>query len=160
MKVLIVDDERGARVNVRHLLREHGLTDCLAADGGERAVRVIVEDRPELLYLDVDMPEVDGFEVIRRVGPERMPEVVFLTAWRPSPSQGADLRWCGRSTFTWSSGTTPTETETNAVGREPVEPVHPGCAVTFGRRPVHGAASSSWAASWNSVASSANRPTN
>ncbi|HZJ53211.1 MAG TPA: response regulator [Myxococcaceae bacterium] len=119
MKVLIVDDERGARVNVRHPLREHDLTDCLEADGGERAVRVIVEDRPELLFLDVDMPEVDGFEVIRRVGPERMPEVVFLTAWRPSPSQGADLRWCGRSTFTWSSGTTPTETETNAVDGNP-----------------------------------------
>ena len=38
MKVLIVDDERGTRVNVRHLLREQGLTDCLEADGGERAV--------------------------------------------------------------------------------------------------------------------------
>jgi two-component system, LytTR family, response regulator len=81
MRVLIVDDERGARVNVRHLLREYGLTDCLEADGGERAARSIVEDRPELLFLDVDMPEVDGFEVIRRVGPERMPEVVFLTAY-------------------------------------------------------------------------------
>ena len=81
MRVLIVDDERAARVNVRHLLREHGLTHCLEADGGERAVRSIVDERPELVFLDVDMPEVDGFEVIRRVGPETMPDVVFLTAY-------------------------------------------------------------------------------
>jgi two-component system LytT family response regulator len=44
-------------------------------------VRSIAEERPELVFLDVDMPEVDGFEVIRRVGPEVMPDVVFLTAY-------------------------------------------------------------------------------
>lgn len=81
MKVLIVDDERAARVNVRHLLAEHGVADAAEAGGGEQAVRSILEDRPELVFLDVDMPEVDGFEVIRRVGPETMPDVVFLTAY-------------------------------------------------------------------------------
>src|SRR5215470_12949480 len=81
MKVLIVDDERAARVNVRYLLAEHGVADAVEAGGGEHAVRSILEDRPELVFLDVDMPEVDGFEVIRRVGPEAMPDVVFLTAY-------------------------------------------------------------------------------
>src|SRR5215470_8483780 len=81
MKVLIVDDERAARVNVRFLLSEHGVDDAAEAGGGELAVRTILEEHPDLVFLDVDMPEVDGFEVIRRVGPEAMPDVVFLTAY-------------------------------------------------------------------------------
>ncbi len=87
MKVLIVDDERAARVNVRHLLAEHGVADAAEAGGGEQAVRSILEDRPELVFLDIDMPEVDGFKVIRRVGPKTMPDVVFLTRTTPSRSR-------------------------------------------------------------------------
>jgi two-component system LytT family response regulator len=82
LRVLIVDDERAARVNVRHLLGVHPrVSDCREADGGEAAIRAIGEAPPDLIFLDVDMPEVGGFDVIRRVGPARMPDVIFLTAY-------------------------------------------------------------------------------
>jgi two-component system LytT family response regulator len=82
LRVLIVDDERAARINVRHLLRPHvEVTECREADGGEAAVVRIVEARPDLVFLDVEMPEIGGFDVIRQIGPDRMPAVIFLTAY-------------------------------------------------------------------------------
>jgi len=82
MKILIVDDERASRTNVRHLLASHSqVTECLDASGGEEAVQAILQGAPDLVFLDVEMPEVGGFDVIRAVGPERMPEVIFLTAY-------------------------------------------------------------------------------
>jgi two-component system LytT family response regulator len=82
MKILIVDDERASRSNVRHLLASHPqVAECLDASGGEEAVRTILQAGPDLVFLDVEMPEVGGFDVIRNVGPERMPDVIFLTAY-------------------------------------------------------------------------------
>jgi two-component system LytT family response regulator len=81
LDVLVVDDERRALQNLEHLIRREpdvrGLSLC---DRGDEAVARILRDRPDLLFLDVQMPEVDGFEVVRRVGVERMPPVVFVTA--------------------------------------------------------------------------------
>jgi two-component system, LytTR family, response regulator len=82
MRILIVDDERASRVNVRALLQSHEqVTECIEASAGDEAVRAILEEATDLVFLDVEMPEVGGFEVIRRVGPERMPDVIFLTAY-------------------------------------------------------------------------------
>jgi len=50
-------------------------------DGGEEAVDVIQAVSPDLVLLDIQMPEVDGFEVVRAVGAERMPAVIFVTAF-------------------------------------------------------------------------------
>ena len=79
--LLIVDDEPLAREGLRLLLA--GDPDVGAvheARDGREAVAALCEMRPDLVFLDVQMPEMDGFAVVREVGPERMPAVVFVTA--------------------------------------------------------------------------------
>lgn len=85
LRVLIVDDEPLARRGMRQLLERGGDTDLLVVGecaDGRAAVDAIAATRPppDLVLLDVQMPEMDGFEVLRAVGPERMPCVVFVTA--------------------------------------------------------------------------------
>jgi two-component system LytT family response regulator len=82
LRVLVVDDEPLARSGVRGLLARDPELEVVgeAADGRE-AVDAILSAKPDLVFLDVQMPEMDGFEVLRRVGPGRMPAVVFVTAF-------------------------------------------------------------------------------
>jgi two-component system LytT family response regulator len=80
--VLIVDDESLARRRMRALLA--GVTDVTIlgeCETGRQAVSAIRELGPDLVFLDVQMPELDGFDVIAEVGPERMPPVIFVTAF-------------------------------------------------------------------------------
>lgn len=81
VRVLIVDDEPLARRGLRRMVEQ---CDGFAVSGecgsGRDAIRAIRESDPDLVLLDIDMPEVDGFEVIRRVGPDAMPLVVFASA--------------------------------------------------------------------------------
>jgi two-component system LytT family response regulator len=82
LRVLVVDDEPLARDCVRLALGK--LPDVVVAGecaGGEEAVRAIAECRPDVVLLDVQMPGLDGFGVVERVGPDRMPPVVFVTAY-------------------------------------------------------------------------------
>lgn len=80
--VLVVDDEPAARRGVRQLLAAFPdfriIGEC--RDGSE-ALAAIDALHPDVVFLDIQMPEVDGFEVIRRRTPQRMPAVVFLTAY-------------------------------------------------------------------------------
>jgi two-component system OmpR family response regulator len=78
--LLIVDDEENLRSMLAAALRHHGFTVTAAANGRE-ALRIVAEARPDLVVLDVMMPELDGFEVCRRLRADgdRTP-VVFLTA--------------------------------------------------------------------------------
>lgn len=81
LQVLLVDDEPAANVLLRTLLKRH--PDVLVvgeAEGGREAIAAIGELVPDLVFLDVQMPMVDGFAVVRAVGPGRMPGVVFVTA--------------------------------------------------------------------------------
>jgi two-component system LytT family response regulator len=81
IRTLIVDDEPVARQGVRRLLASDAGIDIVGEAGnGVEAVRLIHELRPDLLFLDVQMPELNGFEVIARVGVDAMPIVVFVTA--------------------------------------------------------------------------------
>lgn len=81
IRIVLVDDEPLARHGVRLLLSED--PDLLvvgeAADG-PAAVEAIRTLAPDLILLDVQMPGMDGFEVLREVGPAHMPAVVFITA--------------------------------------------------------------------------------
>ena len=82
MRVLIADDEGPARQRIRQLLRKEPGLDILAevADGLETVDRIL-NDRPDLVFLDIEMPELSGFGVLERVGPEHMPATVFTTAY-------------------------------------------------------------------------------
>jgi two-component system LytT family response regulator len=78
---LIVDDEPLAREGLRMLLStDPEIAAILEARNGREAVAAIRNSRPDLVFLDVQMPEMDGFEVVREVGAERMPPAVFVTA--------------------------------------------------------------------------------
>lgn len=81
LRVLIVDDEPLARELVREVLAPLAPVRIVGECGdGLTAVREIARLEPDLVLLDVQMPEVDGFGVLRRVGPNAMPEVIFVTA--------------------------------------------------------------------------------
>lgn len=82
MRVLIVDDEALARRRMRSLLA--GVPDIAIVgecETGAQAVTAIRDLQPDLVFLDVQMPELDGFDVIESVGPEKMPPVIFVTAF-------------------------------------------------------------------------------
>ncbi len=81
LTTLIVDDEPLAREGLRALLsKDSEVTAIREARNGREAVEAIREGRPDLVLLDVQMPEMDGFGVVRAVGAESMPGVVFVTA--------------------------------------------------------------------------------
>jgi two-component system LytT family response regulator len=81
LRVLVVDDEPPARQRVADLLaRRPGVEVALAADGRD-AIEAILTDRPQLVFLDIQMPELSGLDVVRTLGAERMPPVVFVTAF-------------------------------------------------------------------------------
>src|SRR5687768_8332079 len=81
-KVLIVDDEPAARRGVRQLLAAFPeFTVAGECRNGAEALAALEASAPDVVFLDIQMPGIDGFEVIRRRSVERMPEVVFLTAF-------------------------------------------------------------------------------
>jgi two-component system, LytTR family, response regulator len=81
MNVLIVDDEPLAREGMVMLLREEAaVTAVTQARNGSEAVSMIRADRPDLVLLDVQMPQMDGFGVLKEIGADRMPPVIFVTA--------------------------------------------------------------------------------
>ena len=80
--VLVVDDEAPARKRLVDLLaRDHDIGKILEAENGVVAVSMIAAERPDLVFLDVQMPRVDGFGVIDKVGAGKMPLTVFVTAY-------------------------------------------------------------------------------
>lgn len=82
VKVVIVDDEPLARRRSARLLREREDVEIVAqCSGGSEAVESIREHGPDLVLLDIQMPDIDGFAVITEVGTDRMPQVVFVTAY-------------------------------------------------------------------------------
>jgi two-component system LytT family response regulator len=82
IRTVVVDDEPIARARVLALLGEEPDFEVVAECGnGAQAVSEIGEKSPDLVFLDVQMPEMDGFDVARALGPDRMPAVVFVTAF-------------------------------------------------------------------------------
>lgn len=82
MRALIVDDEPLARQRIRLLARDEPdlqiLGECADAADALAAIRRV---HPDLLFLDVQMPEIDGFELLRKLPPEQLPVVIFTTAY-------------------------------------------------------------------------------
>ena len=80
--VLIVDDEQPARKKIRsYLKKEKGIESIIEAENGVEAIRIIRKNNPDLVFLDIQIPGMNGFEVIEAVGVEDMPAVVFVTAY-------------------------------------------------------------------------------
>ena len=81
IRTLIVDDMELARKRVRRHLQSNPALEIVGeAQGGLEAIEMIRRLEPQLLVLDVQMPEVDGFDVLEAIDPERMPAVIFVTA--------------------------------------------------------------------------------
>ena len=82
IRTLVVDDEPLARERVMSLLQQETDVEIVGeCSDGSQAVSAIQEQSPDLVFLDVQMPGCDGFEVIRNIGADRMPTVVFITAY-------------------------------------------------------------------------------
>jgi two-component system, LytTR family, response regulator len=82
VRVLVVDDEAVARRRIRRLLAgEPDVTIVGECGDGASALAAINNDRPDIVFLDVQMPELDGFEVVRAAASAAPPGVVFVTAF-------------------------------------------------------------------------------
>lgn len=82
IRAIIVDDEPLARERICTLLRGASDVEVVAQCGdGRKAIAAIEKHRPDLLFLDVQMPEPDGFGVLASLSPEKLPVVVFVTAY-------------------------------------------------------------------------------
>ena len=82
MNILIVDDEPIAREGLVALFDDQPeFTVAGTARNGREAVRQIITHRPDLVLLDIQMPDMSGFDVLRTIEPERLPDVVFVTAF-------------------------------------------------------------------------------
>lgn len=81
-RTLIVDDEPLARDRLRQLLKSEEDFDLIGeCDNGRQAVDTVVKEQPDVLFLDVQMPEMDGFEVLTALGEAAPRVVVFCTAF-------------------------------------------------------------------------------
>ena len=82
IRVLIVDDERPARDGLKlRLEKAAGFEVVGEAASGRAAVAAIARHEPDLVFLDVRMPDMNGFEVLRRIAPNKRPKVIFVTAY-------------------------------------------------------------------------------
>ncbi len=81
IRALIIDDEPVARGYLRDLIHESEEVRVVGeAANGIEAVERIKKERPDLIFLDIQMPEMDGFEVLTRLDPDFLPLIIFLTA--------------------------------------------------------------------------------
>jgi two-component system LytT family response regulator len=81
-RVLIVDDEQPARQRLRELMdNDSDVREIVEVENGLDAVEAILQKQPDVVFLDVQMPGLDGLGVIDTIGIERMPVTVFVTAF-------------------------------------------------------------------------------
>src|SRR3990172_12935253 len=78
-RVLVVDDERHIVELVRYNLQQEGFAVSVAYDGRQALARV-AEDRPDLVVLDIMLPELDGIEVCRQIREQSLIPILMLTA--------------------------------------------------------------------------------
>jgi two-component system, LytTR family, response regulator len=82
IRVLVVDDEPLARANILHLLRTNPEVEVLGeSESANSALEAIRKQKPDLVFLDVRMPEHDGFDILELLGAEAPPAVIFVTAY-------------------------------------------------------------------------------
>src|SRR5262245_13542802 len=81
LQVVVVDDEEWARRNLIALLRlDPDIGSIVECGSGAQAIEAIRKSNPDLVFLDVQMPECDGFDVLEMLGGDLPPAVIFVTA--------------------------------------------------------------------------------
>lgn len=82
LKTIIVDDESLARRGLALRLQQIPMVDVIAeCANGQQALEAIAEHSPDLVFLDIQMPGIDGFEVVRQLQADNLPMVIFVTAF-------------------------------------------------------------------------------
>jgi two-component system LytT family response regulator len=82
VRALIVDDEPLARRTIRRFIPKNSGVEVIGECGdGDSAVEAIQRKKPDLVFLDIQMPEMDGFQVVNKVGASEMPITIFVTAY-------------------------------------------------------------------------------
>lgn len=81
IRALVVDDEPLARLRLRQLLQDAGDVEIVECANGAEALEASRQCRPDVMFLDVQMPAMDGFSILDRLNAARMPIVVFVTAY-------------------------------------------------------------------------------
>jgi two-component system LytT family response regulator len=93
MRVLIVDDEPLARRRLVQLLAAcPGVEIAGEAEGGREALKLVAKLRPDVLLLDIEMPAVDGFAVLKALPPGAGPAIIFVTAFQDHAVKAFELR--------------------------------------------------------------------
>ena len=82
IKALIVDDELLARDRIREMLKEHPEFEVIGeARNGQEAIDCITTQNPDLVFLDIQMPDLNGFDVLQKLNLEKLPLIIFVTAY-------------------------------------------------------------------------------
>ena len=87
-KILVIDDDRGIRHLLDALLRQKGY-EVLLAENGQRGLELFRQERPDVIVLDLKMPEMDGLTVLRHVRSLNLtqPVIMYSGAWTPKTEQ-------------------------------------------------------------------------
>ena len=99
MTVLIVDDHPSFRTSARILLEAEGYEVVGEAENGAAALEAVKELKPDLVLLDVQLPDIDGFQVAEQLSRLADPPAVVLTSSRDSADYGRCIQVCGASGF-------------------------------------------------------------
>ncbi|HEY0726605.1 MAG TPA: LytTR family DNA-binding domain-containing protein [Pyrinomonadaceae bacterium] len=92
IRTLIIDDVQLARDRLKRCLADHPDVEVVGeCDNGEKAVKAIRALAPDLIFLDVQMPALDGFGVLEALNTERMPAVIFVTAYNEYAIQAFEV---------------------------------------------------------------------
>jgi DNA-binding NarL/FixJ family response regulator len=98
-RVLIVDDNSGFRSFARRLLQADGFDVVGEAQDGRAAVAAVADLRPEIVLLDVQLPDFDGFEVLRKLAEQGTASRVVLTSSRDAADYGRKIPASGAAGF-------------------------------------------------------------
>jgi two-component system LytT family response regulator len=94
VRALIVDDEGGARLEIRRLLKTHSDVEIIAeASAADEALAIIEKEGPDLLFLDIQMPEKNGFDLLRALHPP-WPIIIFTTAFDEFAVRAFEINAC------------------------------------------------------------------
>jgi DNA-binding NarL/FixJ family response regulator len=99
MTVLIVDDHPSFRASARELLEAEGYEIVGEAENGAAALQAVKELKPDLVLLDVQLPDMDGFQVAGQLRELADPPAVVLTSSRDSADYGSCIQICGATGF-------------------------------------------------------------